>query len=244
MKRIVFLAVKGGTGRTTAAVHTAHGLALSGLRVALVDTDPRNGVAACFGIEPGAGLAELLQAGTARGLEVRPGLTLIASGGAALAQLEIDLAAGRKSPPDLDRMFVALGDYDIVLFDGAIACPTIQRVIAAACATWIVPFGADLLGLQALRSGLAEFASMRTENCGRLIELLPTFHEPGAPFEVTLSRALSTEFASFAAGCRIRICSALRAAPASRGTVFESAPRSDAAWDHVRLVESLRQRAA
>jgi len=244
MKRIAFVAVKGGTGRTTTAVHVAHGLALAGHRVALVDADPRNGVAACFGVEPGPGLAELLQGDTAHGFEVRHGLLLIASGGAALSRLDADLAAGRRSGPSLDRLFESLAACDVVLFDGAAACAAVQRLVLQACSTWMVPFGADVLGLAAVRSGLAELRSMRVDVCDAVIELLPTFHDPDAPFEATLVHALATEFADLAAPCRIRHSNALRAAPAQRGTVFESDPWSEAASDHARLVESLLGRAA
>ena len=242
MKRIAFVAVKGGAGRTTTAVHAGHGLALAGHRVALVDADPRNGVAAWFGIEPGPGLAELLQGVPARGIEVRHGLVLIGSGGVSLSTLDADLAAGRRPAPDLDPLFAALADRDIVLFDGAAGCTVVQGLILRACATWMVPFAADVLGLAALRSAMEELRSVRTE--ATVIELLPTFHDPGDLFEATLVVALATEFADLGAACHIRPSNVLRAAPAHRGTVFETHPHSDAALDHVRLVELLRRRAA
>jgi len=240
MKRIAFVAVKGGTGRTTTAVHTAHGLALAGHRVALVDCDPRNGVATVFGVDPGPGLAELLQTGTATALEVRHGLQLIASGGAALSRLETDMASGLE--PDFDRLFAALVDREFVLFDTAPWCGPLQRAVLRSCETWIVPFGADALGLAALRSGLADLDSIRTEDT--LIELLPTFFDPEAAFEAKLGAALAQEFALFASTCRIRCSNALRAAMSHRGTIFDSDPRSESAWDLVRLIERLRGRAA
>jgi chromosome partitioning protein len=236
MKRIAFVAVKGGTGRTTTAVHLAHGLALAGHRVALVDCDPRNGAAAVFGIEPGPGLAELLRAGTATAVEVRHGLHLIASGGTALAALEAGATTG--SGFDLEPLFAVLDDFEFVLFDAAPWCGPLQRAVLQACSTWIVPFGADRLGLAALRSGLAELESVRTD--ATLIELLPTFHDPDVPFESTLEAALVEEFARFRSICRIRSSNAVRAAVSERGTIFESDPLSDSAWDHARLVEHVR----
>ena len=48
---------KGGTGKTTTAVNLAHGLALAGYRVLLVDTDAQGQAGAMLGQRPDAGLA-------------------------------------------------------------------------------------------------------------------------------------------------------------------------------------------
>jgi chromosome partitioning protein len=240
MNRIAFAAVKGGTGRTTLAVHLAHGLALAGQRVVLVDCDPRDGVAAAFGITPGAGLAEFLRGGALRALEVRRDLHVVTSGGAAMSSGEADAAAGRAAF-DLERLLDALAAYyDVVLFDGIPA--SLQRRILPACDTWIVPFGADALGLAALRAGLRTLASMRTE--ATRIALVPTFHDLAVGFDASLDAVAATDLAAFEMLEPVRVASALRAAPAARGTVFESDPHSDAAWDCVRLVEAMRGRAA
>jgi chromosome partitioning protein len=239
MNRIAFAAVKGGTGRTTLAVHLAHGLALAGQRVVLVDCDPRDGVAAAFGITPGAGLAEFLRGGALRALEVRRDLHVVTSGGATMSSCEADAAAGRAAF-DLERLLGALAAYDVVLFDGI--PDSLERRILPACDTWIVPFGADALGLAALRAGLGSLASMRTE--ATRIALVPTFHDLAVGFDARLHDAAATDLAPFEMLDPVRVASALRAAPAARGTVFESDPHSDAAWDCVRLVEAMRGRAA
>ena len=52
MRRMIFAAAKGGTGKTTTAVNVAAGFALSGKRVALLDLDPYAGATVALGLSP------------------------------------------------------------------------------------------------------------------------------------------------------------------------------------------------
>ena len=81
-------AARGGSGKTTTAVTLAHGLALAGRRVLLVDCDPRRDAALHFGLAPEPGLAAWLRNRPARALEVRAGLRVLDSGGAALEEFD------------------------------------------------------------------------------------------------------------------------------------------------------------
>ena len=54
---------KGGVGKTTTCVSLGHGLALKGYNVLLVDVDPQGHVATALGMNPEAGLFDLLVGG-------------------------------------------------------------------------------------------------------------------------------------------------------------------------------------
>lgn len=80
MRKLLIANRKGGVGKTTTAVHIAHGMALAGLRVLLVDTDAQGHCAKMLGVQPEAGLAEYLE-GSGRPEEARENLDLLAGGG-------------------------------------------------------------------------------------------------------------------------------------------------------------------
>jgi len=93
MRKIAISLSKGGVGKSTTAVHLAHGLALAGHSVLLVDTDTQGQCAAFLGVKPAAGLAELVS-DTAKPedtiVEARERLWLLAGGrGLAAAKIEI-----------------------------------------------------------------------------------------------------------------------------------------------------------
>lgn len=60
MHVITLLNEKGGVGKTTLATHLAAGLAVSGLRVMLIDADPQGHATLTFGLKKEAGLLNLL----------------------------------------------------------------------------------------------------------------------------------------------------------------------------------------
>lgn len=88
MRKIAISLSKGGVGKTTTAVNLAHGLALSGKRVLLVDTDVQGQASILLGVESNCTLNDLIDGTPMTEVVIngRDNLDLIA-GGDALAGL-------------------------------------------------------------------------------------------------------------------------------------------------------------
>ena len=132
-----FLNFKGGSGKTTSAVHNAQRLALKGYRVLCVDIDPQASLTTLFGYQPEY---DFLQSGTVYDSiryedpvplpqVVRPtfftGIDL-APGGLMLQEFEHETPQAllnNTQPPFYARMAAVLqqveADYDVIVFD----CP-------------------------------------------------------------------------------------------------------------------------
>lgn len=239
MRRIAIAAAKGGTGKTTTAVSLAHALALAGNTVLLVDCDPRRNAALHFGLPAEPGLGAWLAGRPARAVEVRAGLRVVDSGGEALVRLE-----GRADLPSrFTRALDAVHDADFVILDGATHLGAVQRAACRAADEILMPVGADYLGFASVGPSLAAFRRADRET-PRLLGLLATFYDPTLASARDVDAVLAEHFGSQVLQTRIWNSEALRAAPALRGTVFDSDPLSRGAHDYALLAEEIAARAA
>ena len=102
MRKLAVITSKGGTGKTTTAVNLAHGLALCGMKVLVVDCDPQRNAALIFDVQGKRTLCDLLQYGHVDVVEARKNLFVIDSGGRDLAEIEMVL---RRDDPAFVQRF-------------------------------------------------------------------------------------------------------------------------------------------
>jgi chromosome partitioning protein len=124
MRRIAVINQCEGVGKTTIATSLGHALAMSGLRVTLVDLDPKGGLAAGYGLfrAPSKGIDRVMLNGTdLRSVKIgaRDLLTLIPAG-ITLAEMERVLGSGSQHVRRLSNAIEGqFEDQAFVLFD----CP-------------------------------------------------------------------------------------------------------------------------
>ena len=123
MRKIAVALSKGGVGKTTTAVNLAAGLARADQRVLLVDMDTQGQLAKALGVQPDAGLAEVVMESLQPEqviLQARQGIWLLA-GGRSLVGLKRVIA--RKDFGGERTLAEALGSldgrYDLALVDTA-----------------------------------------------------------------------------------------------------------------------------
>lgn len=155
MKIIAFANQKGGVGKTTSAVNSAHLIASRGFRTLLIDLDPQGNSTSSLGIDK-----ETLEATTydvlvgessiadARRADVRPHLDVLATTSIlAAAEVELVMVADRERRLKL-ACKAARSDYDIAIID----CPpslgmlTVNGLTAADSV--IVPIQCEFLALE------------------------------------------------------------------------------------------------
>jgi len=125
MKIVAFHSLKGGVGKTAAAVNVSFLAAKEGKRTLLVDLDPQGASSFCFRMRPvkGFGRKELLRGGDSIEEGVRAsdyeGLDLIPS---SLSFRRLDVALSKLKRPEtrlLDALAEFEGDFELVVLD----CP-------------------------------------------------------------------------------------------------------------------------
>lgn len=240
---------KGGVGKTTTTVHLAHGLALRGKRVLIVDLDTQGQVSITLGAEQTPGVYRLLVAEAALAdviaKAVRPNLDILP--GNKRTEVAQKLMGG--NPEDYPMNYIgdllkpAAHDYDYVLFDTA---PTIgglqERAIWAA--KWvIIPAATEFMSLDGLKKS-KETLDVLTQRGwkGHLLGVLPTFFDSQTRESQTALTELSNEFRQRLL-TPIHRATTLRECFATGQTVFETFPRSRAASDYELLVHHVLERA-
>lgn len=240
-RRIAVVNHKGGTGKTTTAVHLAAGLAEGGRHVLLVDADPQGNVAAWLGMDPeDSRMADLalgrLSLREAR-VEARPGLDVVASDWR-LAEAEERLVKSSERDQWLRRRLGKLSGYDFVVVDCAPSMSILTSSALALADEVVIPISMEYLALVGVRQIIDNILRMNTRNGRemRIAAVVPTFYQTNLRKNREILRSLRSYFHDRLTE-PIRSSVRLSEAPSYGKTIFEYSPRSAGAIDYRRLVE-------
>lgn len=241
MRRIAVSLSKGGTGKTTTATTLAHGLALAGNRVLLVDCDTQGQASFFLGVQAGSGLSDILS-GNATAQEAvvqaRDKLWLLA-GGRELAKAVMEIA---KRPEGIEKVLSealapARRTYDFIVLDTAPGWDILSVNILFYAEELLCPVALETAAIQSLGEFIKRTEDIRAFNPKlRLRYVLPTFLDGRVRQPGELLAQLKGHFKG-------RLCPPIRynirlSEAAGHGkTVFEYAPNSVGAEDYQRLVE-------
>jgi chromosome partitioning protein len=237
-RRIAVWSPKGGSGKTTTAVHLAAALAARGQSVLLLDLDPQGACGLGLGARPDRGISEaILQRLDPLSLvtPARPGLDLIAAGDAVAAAEERMRASPARDAAIREALAGGVG-HDLVLVD----CPTVPGPLArfalGEVEGVVVPTACDYLSIAALRRLPCGSTDERRPLPVRAV--VPTAFDPREPLARDALAVLRTQLGPLVTE-PVHLDAALREAPAVGQTAFEHAPDGVAARDYAGLAATL-----
>jgi chromosome partitioning protein len=234
---------KGGVGKSTTSVNLASGLALSGFKVLLIDTDTQGQDSFMLGVKPKAGLTELVTGE----LPLKQCLTK--------ARDNLWLLAGGKNLAGVKRMIdrkdyggeltVAEGlepvnkVFDYVIIDTSPGWDPLTVSVLFYVNELLIPVALDIMALQGLSEFLRSISSIQKYRPELGLKyILPTFEDKRVK---KTSRILSKIKKIYGD----RLCKPVRynvrlsEAPAYGKTIYEYAPGCNGAQDYRELVRKI-----
>jgi len=236
---------KGGTGKTTTAVHVAAGLAARGAKVLLVDADGQGNVGASLGLEAERSLYHVLVMGLpfeqAR-VTARPNLDVIVAN-ETLAAAELYIAGQRNRDRVMaSRLARAREIYDYVIVDCSPSLSLLNQNALVLADAVLCPVACDYLSLIGIRQVVrtVKHVNKILNHPVNFWGVLPTLFDSRARI---CNEALDTLKKNFRDVCLdpIHFAIKVKEAPSVGKTLFEYAPNSSAAGDYWRVIERLMQ---
>jgi chromosome partitioning protein len=252
---VAFANFKGGSGKTTSAVHFAQHLALTGYRVLIVDLDSQGSATALFGIDPGQevsftnSFAGWIEGGEGRS-SIRaqrtywPSIHLLA-GGPILQQAEFTLAeransqqkAGRPHWAELAQYLATVQDqYDVIVLDTR---PDVNMLMVNALHTAtgvVVPTQATMVDLSSTGEFfgfLAGYIEQMKPLVGvaapdfNFTKVLVTRFLPSERSQVALWDLMKTRFGNMLLGQPMVHTAVMGTAGVGKETIYEYEPAND-----------------
>jgi chromosome partitioning protein len=180
MRKICISLSKGGVGKSSTAVSIAHGLALAGKKVLLIDTDDQGQDSFLLGVSPKHGLADVLneEIGAEKAMFKARDNLWIFSGGKSLAGIKREI--GRKDFSAELTLSNALkpleGKFDFVIVDTAPSWDTLTINALFYCTEVLTPVSLEVLTLNSLIEFSERIKSVQALNKKLQYKyLVPTF---------------------------------------------------------------------
>ena len=245
MRKIAIANRKGGVGKTTTAVNVAAGLAMAGNRVLLVDTDTQGHCSRLLGVDPPAGLAELID-GTVSPektlTEAREGLYLLAGGRNLEGISRLISREGINPQLYLNKRLKQFdGQYDFVIVDTAPGFSEININVLFYAKEIIVPVSLEVLSVDGLLSFQDEIEQIKEYSDVRIKYIVPTFTDYRVKITTEILAQLKERFPDLLTA-PIRYSVKLKESPGWGKTIFEYSVKDRVSYDYAGLVGAINEK--
>ncbi|MEW6079034.1 MAG: ParA family protein [Thermodesulfobacteriota bacterium] len=250
MRKIAVAMAKGGVGKTTTAVTLAHGLALAGATVVLVDCDTQSQASGFLGVNPPFGLYEFITGADKDGTRMskaealypaRENLWLIA-GGMPLVELKNRLGeqpADRRHNILAEALIPRGGSVDYLIFDCSPGWDVLSVNILMAADEVLCPVALQGPALEGLKTFFTYLLSAQKLNPAlRLKYVVPTMFDRRTRHSYDMLAVLEKHF--FRQLCDpVGYNTSLSEAAARGKTIFEYRPGSAGAEGYRNLIRRI-----
>lgn len=234
MRKIAIANRKGGVGKSTTAVHLAAGIAYTGKKVLLIDTDAQGNCSTMLGVDPETGLAELLEGGDSEPVEVRENLDLLAGGP------DLSGSARLIARKDYDSQYMlseALevfdGKYDYVILDTPPGFNELSVNVLFYADEIMVPINMEVLSVQGFIGISQEIEEITKRGGGSIRYILPTMADGRKGLTGDILRQLRGKYPEQAME-PIRYQARMSELPAKGQTIYEHDKTARASLDYAK----------
>ena len=244
---ITLINQKGGVGKTTTALALGAGLALRGYRTLFVDLDAQGNLTYVLGAD-GSGLAgknvfDVLMGNAAADAAVQQTpLGSVLASAPALAGADLVLSAVGKEHRLREALEAVQGQYDYIVVDTPPALGVLTINALTACTGIIITAQADVFSMQGIAQLYDTLPTVK-KYCNpslRVLGILLTRYSARA----ILSRDLADKMGDVAErlqtkvyATKIRETIAIKEAQSKRQSLYDYAPKSNAALDYLAFVD-------
>ena len=240
MRKIAIANRKGGVGKTTTAVNVSAGLALAGNKILLIDTDTQGHCSRLLGVDPPAGLAELIDGTVTPSnalIEAREGLFLLA--GSRRLELTIKDISQRTYRVEYvltDALKGYEGKYDYVIVDTAPGFSQLSIDVFFYVQEVLVPVSMEILALDGFKDFKGEIEAIKEYTDVEIKYIVPTFYDRRVSKSDEIMEQLQGHFGELVTK-PIRYSARLSEAPAWGQTIYEFAGKEKVSSDYTYLSE-------
>ena len=242
MRKISVINYKGGTGKTSTVVNLAHGLALRGQKVLIIDTDPQGSSGHHLGINAKYSLYDLILQEKSFSeciVKARQNLDMICSN-ERLFPAEISMMKMKNRELVLSNRLENLYGYDVVLID----CPPSMNILSQNSLLYseevLLPVSMEylsLIGVKQLLQNIKIINKIFKKEIS-ISFVIPTFFDARNRKSKFVLDSLNRVFPTHVT-TPIRANVSISEAPGFKQSVFEFDPNSNGAKDYHRLIEEV-----
>ena len=267
MRIYAFVNQKGGVGKTTSCANIGAAMALSGLRVLLIDLDPQGNLTTSLGIRLESDQADIYDVLKSKGFrgeadisinDILINRTLDVSVGEeisfhvapaaplSLAKADIEFSQATLRETILKRILEPLeGEYDYILIDCSPSVGILTMNAMAAANQIIVPVQSQYLSLEGMAQIIQVLEEIEPVNPSLSIGgIIVTMFDKRLIINREVRNALTDRFADLVFETPVRTNVSVSEAPSSGQVIFEYAPTSHGSEDYVTITNELLDREA